>query len=169
MNCIGSGPKCRSETRAVAGYGREMLHRTMLAVAVAVALGGCGADDGDLPAACTKGSGAVRAALRDAPGAVRIDGTRLSRCLSGSPDGNQVQTVGAAFVESAAALSSRARRRPEGRAALELGYLVAAAHRGGSNHGVHSELLRRLDQELSTIDTRSRAFLRGRRAGEAEG
>jgi hypothetical protein len=146
-----------------------MLRRFMLAVAAAAALAGCGAHDEDLPAACTEGADAVRTALRDAPGDVRIDGTRLSTCLSGSPDGTQVQTVGAAFVESASALSSQARRRPEGRAALELGYLVAAAHRGGSNQGVHSELLRRLDQELLTIDASSRAFRRGQRAGEAGG
>jgi hypothetical protein len=147
-----------------------MLRGLLLAVVAAAALtAGCGAHDEELPAACTEGSDAVRAALHDAPGDVRIDGTRLSTCLSGSPDGTQVQTVGAAFVESASALSSRARRRPEGRAALELGYLVAAAHRGGSNQGVHSELLRRLDQELLTIDTGSRAFRRGQHAGEAGG
>ena len=61
--------------------------------------------------------------------------------------------MGTAFVESAAALAAEARREPEGRSALELGYLVAAANRGGSNQGVHSELLRRLDQELITVDT----------------
>ena len=146
-----------------------MPRRLLLAVVAAAVLAGCGAHDEDLPAACTEGSDAVRAALHDAPDDVRIDGTRLSACLSGSPDGTQVQIVGAAFVESAAALSSRARHRPEGRAALELGYLVAAAHRGGSNQGVHSELLRRLDQELLMIDTRSRAFRRGQRAGKAGG
>ena len=141
----------------------------LLAVAAAAALAGCGNDDG-LPAGCTEGADAVREALHDAPGTVRVDGkTLLSACLTGAPSGDQVQIVGAAFVESASALSREARRHPEGRAALELGYLVAAAHRGEANNGVHAELLRRLDQETTTIDTTSRAFRRGQRAGSAGG
>jgi hypothetical protein len=167
-DCTGSGPNPVRKLARAAGYDRRMLRRFLLAVAAAV-LAGCGTSSEDLPAACTEGADAVRAALRDAPGRVRVDGTRLSRCLRGSPDGDQVQIVGTAFVESASGLSREARHDPEGRGALELGYLVAAAHRGGSNQGVHSELLRRLDQELLTIDTRSRAFRRGRRAGQTGG
>jgi len=146
-----------------------MLRRVIAGVATVAALAGCGSGDDDLPAACTNGSDSVRAALRDAPGRVTLDGTLLSECLSGAPDGEQVQIVGTAFVESASALATEARRDPEGRAALELGYLVAAADRGGSNQGVHSELLRRLDQELTAIDTSSSAFRRGQRAGESGG
>lgn len=146
-----------------------MLRRVIAGVATLAALAGCGSGDEDLPAACTNGSDAVRAALHDAPDPVKVDGTPLSECLSGTPDGEQVQVVGAAFVESASALAREARDKPESRSALELGYLVAAAHRGGSNQGVHAELLRRLDQELTGIDTSSSAFRRGKRAGESGG
>jgi hypothetical protein len=150
-------------------YDRPMPRHLIAALATAVVVAGCGSGDEQLPPSCTNGSDAVRAALRDAPGSVTLGGTRLSECLSGAPDGEQVQIVGTAFVESASALATDARREPEGRAALELGYLVAAAKRGGSNQGVHSELLRRLDQELTAIDTSSRAFRRGQRAGETGG
>jgi hypothetical protein len=167
--CIASRANAVRKRCRARGYDRWMLRRFLLGVATGAALAGCGSSGEDLPAACTEGEDAVRAALRAAPAQVRVDGTRLSDCLSGSPDGNQVQVVGTAFVESAAGLAREARRDPEGRSALELGYLVAAAHRGGSNQGVHSELLRRLDQELSTVDTRSRSFRRGRRAGRTGG
>jgi hypothetical protein len=146
-----------------------MWRRLLLPLAAAAALIGCGQDE-DLPAACTEGADAVQAALHDAPATVKVDGTTLlSDCLSSAPSGDQVQVVGAAFVESASSLSQRARKHPEGRAALELGYLVAAAHRGESNNNVHAELLRRLDQEATTVDTTSRAFRRGQRAGSAGG
>lgn len=168
MHRFGGGSRAEAPGRA--DYDRLMPRRFLLTVAATAALAGCGKSSEDLPVACTEGADAVREALHDAPGAVRVDGsTRLSRCLSGSPDGGQVQVVGAAFVESASSLSRDARRHPDGRAALELGYLIAAAHRGGSNQGVHSELLRRLDQETLTVDTRSRAFRRGQRAGSAGG
>jgi hypothetical protein len=147
-----------------------MLRRLLAGVATLAVLAGCGSGDERLPVACTEGADAVRTALRDAPGKVRLEGTPLSRCLTGAPGGDQVQIVGTAFVESASALATEARRAPEGRSALELGYLVAAAHRGGdATQGVQSELLRRLDQELSTVNTRSRAYRRGRQAGRASG
>jgi hypothetical protein len=150
--------------------GRRLLQRFVLVIATAAALWGCGDSNEGVPAACKEGQDAVRAALRDAPGPVRLDGTPLSGCLSEKADAGELQVVGTAFVETAAGLAREARRRPEGHAALELGYLVAAAHRGAkSTQGVHSELLRRLDQEVLTIDTRSRAYRRGRRAGRADG
>jgi hypothetical protein len=146
-----------------------MVRRLLAGVATLAALAGCGSGDEELPVACTEGEDAVRAALREAPGKVRLGGTPLSRCLSGAPGGDQVQVVGTAFVESASALATEARRRPEGRSALELGYLVAAARRGASNQGVHSELLRRLDQEAAPFEDRSSAFRRGQRAGQSGG
>ena len=136
----------------------------------AAALAACGGDDCGMPAACGEGPAAVRAALMDAPGAVRLEGARLSDCLGENASGGELQTVGTSFVEAAAGLAPEARRRPEGRAALELGYLVGAARRGGgSTQGVHEELLRRLEQELAGVNTRSSAFSRGERAGRSEG
>jgi hypothetical protein len=144
--------------------------RVAIATCVAALLAGCGEHQRALPAACTAGGQALQAALHTAPGQVRLRGGRLSDCLQHGASGDQVQLVGAGFVEAASGLSGRARRRPEGRAALELGYLVAAAHRGGEHtQGVHDELLRRLDQELTGIDTHSRSYLRGKRAGQAAG
>jgi hypothetical protein len=140
-----------------------------VALVCAAALAGCG-DDEEIAAACTDGPGAVRKALRNAPGPVRLGGAPLSDCLSEQADGGELQLVGTAFVEAAAGLAPAARRRPEDRAAVELGYLVGAArHGGGSTQGVHSELLRRLDQELAGVDTGSNAFRRGERAGRSEG
>jgi hypothetical protein len=108
--------------------------------------------------------------LRAAPQQVRVGDGRLSDCLSEEADGGELQLVGTSFVEAASRLAARARRRPEGRAALELGYLVAAAHRGGAHtQGVHDELLRRLDQELVTVNTRAAAYRRGERAGRRAG
>lgn len=131
---------------------------------------GCGDEPDALPGACTGGSRPLVSALRAAPGQVRLGAGRLSDCLQKGASADQVQAVGAGFVEAASGLSTRARQRPEGPEALELGYLVAAAHRGGDHtQGIHDELLRRLDQELTAIDTRSRSYLRGKRAGEAAG
>jgi hypothetical protein len=161
--------EARPEPRRPPGYDRRMLRRLLSLVATAAALAGCGSDDPELPAACTRGEDAVRAALREAPGEVRLDGAPLSSCLSGASDGDQLETVGIGLVETAASLAQEARREPEGDAALQLGYLVAAAHRGGSEEGPHAELLRRLDQELTAIDTSSDAFRRGERAGRTGG
>ena len=147
-----------------------MLRRTLPLALVLLALAGCTREETRLPAACTDGEDAVRAALNSAPGQVRMGDAALSSCLNEEADGDQLQVVGIAFVEAASGLAREARRRPESRSALELGYLVAAAHRGGdSTQGVHSELLRRLDQEVAAVNTRSRAYRRGRQAGRAAG
>ena len=139
------------------------------ALLCAAALAACGGDEG-IAAGCIQGPAAFRAALHNAPGPVRVEGARLSDCLSEEADGGELQAVGAAFVETASGLAPPARRRPEGREALELGYLVAAARQGGvSTQGVHSELLRRLDQELAGVDTGSDAFRRGERAARRQG
>jgi hypothetical protein len=142
-----------------------------VAVLLCVALvHGCGQDEEQIASACKDGSVAVRKALRDAPAAVRLGGAPLSDCLSEEADGGELQLVGTSFVEAAAALAPSARRRPEGRAALELGYLMGAARRGGSTtQGVHSELLRRMEQELAGVDTRAASFRRGERAGRTGG
>jgi hypothetical protein len=144
--------------------------RAVIAACFAGLLLGCGDDSARLPAACTEGSGPLESALHAARGGVRLGGGRLSDCFQKSASGDQVQAVGASFVDAASRLAAEARKRPDGRAALELGYLVAAAHRGGDHtQGIHEELLRRLDDELATVDTRSRSYLRGKRAGRAAG
>jgi hypothetical protein len=142
-----------------------------LALAACVgALAACGDGDQAVPAACTDGGDAVRGALRGAPHAVRIDGAALSDCLAEDGDGGDVQRVGTGFLDAATFLADRARPNPEGRASLELGYLMGAARRGASRaQGIYTELLRRLEQEVRTVSTRSRAFRRGERAGRREG
>jgi hypothetical protein len=135
----------------------------------ATLLAGCGDDEERVPAACMEGPAAVRAALADAPGPVRLDGTPLSACLVEGASGGELQAVGTSFLQAASPLAREARENPGGRAALELGYLVGAARRGGSTQGIHAELLRRLEQELAGVDTRSRAFVRGERAGRNAG
>jgi hypothetical protein len=139
------------------------------ALCAAALLSACGDDPGALPDGCGDGDQVLRS-LRSAPGPVHLGGARLSDCLRKNADGDELQLVGASFVDAASRLSTRAHREPNGRAALELGYLDAAAHRGGSRtQGIHNELLRRLDQELGAVDTRTRAYRRGKRAGAAAG
>jgi hypothetical protein len=146
-------------------------HPQTAALLCAALIAACGGDDDEaIPAACSEGPGAVRAALDDAPGQVRIEGARLSECLGENASGGELQAVGTSFVEAAAGLAPAARRDPNGRAALELGYLVAATRRGGgSTQGVHDELLRRLEQELGGVDTSSSSFRRGEQAGSSGG
>lgn len=137
-------------------------------LAAVATLAACGGSH-SLPAACRADSGAIVAALRSAPGPVAIDGVRLSRCVERTFAPGDVQFLGGTLVEAASKLSGRARARPEGESALELGYLVGAARRGaGHNTGVVEELMRRLDQESAGL-ARSRAFARGRDAGRAHG
>jgi hypothetical protein len=148
--------------------------RTPSLVALVCCLAGlpaaCGDDPGPLPAGCGAGAGAILRALRSAPARVRVGTTPLSGCFRARATGDEVQLVGTGFVEAASRLSPQAQRRPNGRATLELGYLVAAAHRGRLHtQGVYDELLRRLDQETIVVDTRSPAYRRGERAGHAAG
>jgi hypothetical protein len=154
-------------------YDRPVRRLTALMCSLAVGLGavGCGReDDHDLPAACESGAGAVRAALASAPGAVRVNGTPISGCFVRSSDPADVQLVGATYVALATELAAGARHEPEGAAATRLGYLVGAARRGASRtQGIHDELVRRIEQELVTVDAGSEAFRRGERAGRASG
>ena len=141
-----------------------------LACCLTAPLTACGDDPGPPPAGCGEGGGAILRALRAAPGRVRLGHTPLSGCLRDQADGDEVQLVGTGFVDAASRLSPQAQRRPDGRATLELAYLIAAAHRGRTHsQGVYDEMLRRLDQEATTIDTHSPAYRRGERAGRAAG
>jgi hypothetical protein len=144
--------------------------RSLLLALAVLAAGGCGKDnDKGFPSACPSDAEQVLAALSHAPSPVRIEGVALSECLTKRSSPEQVQRVGATYVEAAARLSQSARTDPGGRDALRLGYLVGAAHRGASStEGVHSELIRRLDQELRGARP-SAALRRGERAGRASG
>jgi hypothetical protein len=141
-------------------------------LAIALSVGGCASGNGhhDVPVACKEGAGAVRAALARAPARVDLDGTPLSDCFTRGSDGADLQQVGATYVSAASGLASAARSRPEGPEALRLGYLVGAAHRGAARtQGVHDELVRRIEQELGGVNTRSGAYARGFSAGRDHG
>jgi hypothetical protein len=73
-------------------------------------------------------------------------------------------------VEVATGLGKRAHASPEGAQALQLGYLVGAARRGSDRtQGIHSELVRRLQQEAGGLQRSSDAYARGERAGRRGG
>lgn len=130
------------------------------------------AADQPLPAACASGQEAVQAALRAAPRPVRLEGVPLSDCFDPKSDGAELQSVGISFVGAATTLADRARSRPEGEAATQLGYLIGAMRRGAGRtnaQGIHTELVRRVEQELTLVDADSRALRAGVRAGERSG
>lgn len=140
-----------------------------LVLALCALAAACGDEEEGVPESCTGGKRPFLHALARAPGAVRLDGGRISDCLSRDSDVGELESVGAGMVEAAASLSRTARRRPDGPSALRLGYLVGAARRGAApTRGIHSELLRRLDQEAAEV-ARSPSFGTGLRAGERGG
>jgi hypothetical protein len=149
------------------------VHRPLLpaVVLLAAALTACGKEDApSLPAECKTGPGAVRSALAAAPARVSLEGTAISGCVDHASDSADVQAMGFTLVSVAEDLAHEARRAPDGRAALELGYLVGAAERGAARtQGIHDELVNRLRQELLLVNTRRAAFRRGERAGRASG
>lgn len=123
-----------------------------------------------MPVACDTSAQAVQTALKRAPGAVRLDGVRLSDCFTRAADPAQIQQVGGTFVDAAEALADRMRKAPRSQAAVELGYLIGAVHRGaGNTQGIHYETVRRIDQVLVGLDRRSPEFARGERAGMRSG
>ena len=143
-------------------------------VVIAAAAIGCAPQDGDrpLPLACGVGPETVRNALEAAPRPVRIDGTPLSACLAPASDGTDLQAVGTSLVGAASELAGAAERRPEGEAAMRLGYLVGAVQRGAGRanaQGINSELVRRIEQELALVDPGSRAVREGLSAGRTSG
>jgi hypothetical protein len=142
----------------------------ILVLAACVAAIGCGDDKQRPAAACTEGAGPVLAALRKAPGPVTLGGRPLSGCLTDGSNADDVELVGSAWVQAAGSLADRAADRPDGTEALRLGYLVGAAERGASHTpGIHSELVRRLEQETTPFDGHSPALVRGRLAGRRLG
>ena len=141
-------------------------------LAIALSIGGCSGDGDDpaVPAACKEGPDAVRAALARAPARVELDGIALSECFTRGSESADLQQLGASYVTVAAGLADAARVAPDGPDALRLGYLVGASRRGASEtQGVHDELMRRIEQELTGVDTRSAAYRRGFEAGRSRG
>jgi len=133
-------------------------------------VGGCSTADDSIPVACRDAGETLPGALAKAPGEVRIDGARISQCLSEDAESSEVQEVGAAFLQTASGLAEVAVERPEGEEAVRLGYLVGAARRGTEGtQGIHYEMVRRLEQEAGPLAKRSRAYARGRRAGARSG
>jgi hypothetical protein len=110
-----------------------------------------GSTDTSTPVACLEGTGTYLAALRDAPGQVRLNGeTPISECLTENQPGGDLATVGGAMVRAATRLNAEARAEPRGPAPLRLGYLVGAAERGAEETaGIHAELVRRLEAAAS--------------------
>jgi hypothetical protein len=144
----------------------------LLAAPAAVGMGGCGSEPASLPPACAARPAAVVRALRAAPGPVRLaDGTRLSTCVERATGDADLQNVGLALTPAADALAAELPRSDE--AALRLGYLVGAVHRGAPDTGgAQAELVRRLEQAAGIGGppaARRSAYRRGLRAGEARG
>ncbi len=137
----------------------------------AVAFASCNTtEESGVPVACKSSPDDVLSALESAPNAVTLDGTSLPDCFGRASDTADVQAVGFSFTEAATELSTVARAKPESDAALELAYLVAAAREGASRTpGIYDELIRRLEQELRGVDTGSKAFVTGERAGRESG
>jgi hypothetical protein len=173
VNCAELPAQGRSnEAPSRAQYDPAVPTRSAVAAALAcaAALGACSSDAHPPPAACTDGPGPLRRALASAPAKVTLDGAPLSDCFTKGSDADDIQRVGSAWVSVAADLARAARRRPEGPAALRLGYLVGAARRGaGNSPGLHMDLVRRVEQEARPFEDDSSALRAGLRAGERVG
>lgn len=143
--------------------------RRLLVVGLVVLAAGCGNDRSEsLPAACTEGPGAVLEALANAPDAVAIHGTPISRCFNRDARGDDVQIVGTTLLSAAQQLGDRARAGDD-RAALQLGYLVGAARKGARRNGLAAEMIRRIGSETTGLGSGRAAYARGLRAGLAQG
>jgi hypothetical protein len=144
---------------------------SLAALAIALAIGGCSDDDSArVPVECKEGADEVRAALARAPARVELGGTALSDCLTRGSGSADLQQVGAAYIGAATGLADAARLRASAPEALQLGYLVGAVERGAARtQGVHDELRRRVEQELTGVDTRSAQYRRGYAAGRDGG
>jgi hypothetical protein len=116
-------------------------------IALTLAVGACGTTEESTPVACLEGKQTYLKALEDAPEPVRLPGgTRISDCLTENQGGGELATIGGAMVRAATALNSDARQSPRGPAAVQLGFLLGAVERGAEDtHGIHAELVRRLE------------------------
>ena|SRR5215207_3692254 len=149
-----------------------MPRRALAALVLAIALPGCGEENRPLPDACTAGVRSVIQALAAAPRAVRLpDGTRLSTCVERARSDAEIQNLGAIYTRAADELAGA--MNSSDRAALQLGYLVAATRDGArGTSGIHEELARRVEQSIGLGGApphRRAAFHRGEAAGERSG
>lgn len=119
---------------------------TAVLAITALLFAGCGRGDDSTAVACLEGQDLYLAALKKAPGEVRLAGeTPISECLVENQSGGDLARVGEAMIESATLLNGEARSLPDGSAALRLGFLIGAAKRGAEEtEGIHSDLIRRL-------------------------
>jgi hypothetical protein len=145
--------------------------KALAGLAICLALGGCSREeDKPAPVACKAGADSIERALARAPARVELGGATLSECFQRGSSSADIQQVGAAYVAVATRLAAEAKREPNGTAALRLGYLVGAARRGSAEtQGIHEELIRRIEQELIGVDTRTPAYRRGLEAGRSRG
>ncbi len=119
----------------------------LLLAALTVAACGSSTNAGHTTDACLSGPVYFKAALKKAPGEVRLPGgTPISACLAPGQSAGDLSNVGNYLVKVATGLNATARRDPGGAATVQLGYLVGAATRGASETaGIHDELERRLE------------------------
>ena len=136
-----------------------------------VLLAGCANKDVDVAPECLEGPATVRAALAEAPDDVRLGGrVAISDCFQAAAAPADVQNVGSTLVDTAEDLKREVRRAPHSEAAVQLGYLIGAVHRGaGTDVGIHYEARRRVEQELTGVRTDTEEFKRGLAAGERNG
>lgn len=133
--------------------------------------GGCGNGEHRVPVACLEGAKPLQSALSEAPGEVRLEsGTKLSECFNRAAEPAEIQQVAAIYISVAERLAPAARERPHSAAATQLGYLIGAMRRGAAGtQGIHYETQRRVEQELTGVNTRSPEFVQGEKAGEKSG
>ena len=149
-----------------------MLRALTVVVLLAAVLAACSREDEpQLPAACRSGPGALREALVNVPGPVRIDGeTSVSDCLANAHDAADVSEIGATVVAVGSELERPALENPRGVEARRLGYLVGAARKGAERvPGFHYDMLRRLEQDHRPLEQDSPQYRRGLREGKKNG
>ena len=151
-----------------------MRSRLVAAVVALVVPAACGAEDvPPVATSCTEEPATITAALRAAPGAVRLsDGATISACVKNSRNAAELQNVGVTFSRAAEDLEALA-LDGDAEAALQLGYLVGAARRGSETTSAYSsELVRRLERSASVDEGGpevAAALQRGLAAGERQG
>jgi hypothetical protein len=157
------------DLQRIAGSNRGS-SRAVSAALVAIVLAGCGSEpSSQVPVGCKVAPREVVRAVAAAPGEVRLGGRRVSECFAPGGEAGDVQALGLAIVPAAERLAPAARAHPRGPAALRLGFLMGAVHRGAERGRVYAELERRVRLETAGVDTSSPAYRRGLSAGLARG